>query len=250
MRMLADLSQVQYAAWRAYLVATTPKPQLGKDPQAYHIATIENPDLAKKGYRPVIWGSELPKTFVTDEAGTMYFFDAVIRNEHTETQRITSHPVQTGANKSDHSFSLPAQLTLEIGMSDVMDSYSYQQWGTGDDGSSRSVKAYQTILGWKQKGMPLTINTRLGEYQNMVVVMMSTPDDITTKDGLRCHVTFQEILTFTVSVRKVPYRAAVTETNAKGQKYVKPEEDQGSYLGQVTEAITGEVQDLIDGIRQ
>jgi hypothetical protein len=203
-RVLVDSSYLQYGLWRAISVALTP-----------------NPAVAKGPYRPYVWGAEQPKTFITDSDGVIYYFDAVLRNDHTETQRITQHPVQSGASMTDHSFSLPSQLSLEIGMSDVMDSYTPGQWGTDQSEPTRSVKAYQTILKWKKLGMPLTISTRLGEYQNMIVAMVTTPDDIRTLHGLRCQVTFQQILTYTIEVTKVPLRPAAVTTNNVGTKPAK-----------------------------
>jgi hypothetical protein len=220
-----NMSQLQYAPWRAYLISTTPNPRLTPaSPDWKNGLTSGDPNqkVAKGPYRPYVWGNEQPKTFVTDANGTIYYFDAVIRNDHTENQRITQHPVQSGASMCDHSFSLPSQLTLDIGMSDVMASYTPGQWGSEEDDAksdpTRSVKAYQTILKWKKLGMPLTVSTRLGEYQNMIVAMITTPDDIRTLHGLRCIVTFQQILTYTLAVTYSTARGDVLTKNNLGSK--------------------------------
>lgn len=50
-----------------------------------------------------------------------FYFDAFLREDHELGIRITEHPVQNGANISDHAYSLPVRLTLEILVSDAMD---------------------------------------------------------------------------------------------------------------------------------
>ena len=95
-------AEIQYAPWRAVMVAITP-----------------NPRVSGEAYRPIGWAQKHPQTFIEDPDGNLWYFDAVMRLEHLESQRVTQHPVQTGANITDHSYAQPAQLTLDIGMSDV-----------------------------------------------------------------------------------------------------------------------------------
>ena len=201
---LLDTSSLQYAPWQAYLMLTTP-----------------NPEVAPSAYRSSGWGQESPNTFIEYD-GKLWFFDAVIRAEHMQAQRITQHPVQTGANISDHSYSMPAALTLEIGMSDVMDSFAVGQWGTDQSEPTKSVQVYQTLVQWKNLGEPLSITTRLGTYKNMVIATISASDDIKTLYGLKAIVTFQQIFTATVTVEKTSARPAVTEENKLGNKEVVP----------------------------
>lgn len=200
-----DSSRLQYAAWRAFLVATNP-----------------NPQVAPGAFRPPGWGKEQPKTFIEDEEGNFWFFDAVIRQEHSESQRITQHPIQTNASISDHSYALPAQLTMEIGMSDVMDSYISGQWGTDSSSPTRSVMAYETLKKWKSFGVPLIISTRLDIYQNMVVQSISAPENINTLYGLKCLVTFQQIFTASIKAEKTNLRPSVGPENPKGAENVTP----------------------------
>ena len=57
-----------------------------------------------------------------------FFFDAVLNVSTEHTAVVTSHPVQTGANISDHMYLEPVQITMEIGMSDCMASMVRGQW--------------------------------------------------------------------------------------------------------------------------
>jgi hypothetical protein len=104
---------------------------------------------------------------------TTFFFDAVQRVDHNEEVVITKHPVQSGAALTDHAFSLPAQVTLEVGFSDAMDSY---QSGQYSGGSSKSVTAYQTFQQIKDLHLPCTLATRLAQYTNMMIVQLRAPE--------------------------------------------------------------------------
>jgi hypothetical protein len=126
---------------------------------------------------------------------TNYLFDAVLQTTHNTRRQITSHPVQFGAAISEHSYQLPAELTIEIGMSDVMETPLMtvaldHDYGSGD---GKSVNAYQKFLELQKKGQPLSVNTRLFNYKNMVIEGISVVDDYTTSHSLRCSISLKEI---------------------------------------------------------
>lgn len=202
---LIDTSSLQYKPWQVIQTVITP-----------------NPQIAKTAFRPPDWGREQPLNYIEDDEGTMWFFDAVLKLLHNHSQRITQHPVQTGANITDHSFSLPARLTMEIGMSDVMDSYIPSQWGSDASEPTKSVMAFQTLLDWKNNGVPLLIRTRLNIYENMVIANIHAPEDFKTRYALKALVTFQQIFTTELQKAKVSTRPAVTEASNLGNKQNTP----------------------------
>lgn len=187
-----DQSSLQYAPWRVFATMTTAGVGLDRGP-----------------YRPDVWEPNSPQTMITDKNGQKYVFDAILKLDHTSGRKVTDNPVQNGANISDHSYQMPSTLTIDVGMSDSMDSYRLSQWGSNSGLSSptKSVKAYQQILKWQQSGDPLTIDTRLGTYTNMVVETVSAPDDYTTKHGLKCMVSFKQIIVAEVA-EEAPNQAA------------------------------------------
>lgn len=173
---------------------------------------------AKGPFRPNEWDSVsaeqvAARTSISDGT-TAYFFDAVMRIEHLTSTRITEHPVQTGANISDHAFELPARISLEIGMSDVLDVYKKGQFS---DYSSKSVSAYQVLESLRKKRLPLTVTTRLNTYYNMLIENIMAPDDFKTTFGLRAIVHLRQIITAQVpKVQVVSKRKQVTDTTNKG----------------------------------
>uniref|UniRef100_A0A6M3M430 Dit-like phage tail protein N-terminal domain-containing protein n=1 Tax=viral metagenome TaxID=1070528 RepID=A0A6M3M430_9ZZZZ len=189
-----DFTDLQYTPWRIITAAYAPPPSISGQPFQNTIS---------------------PRTIIQDENGEYWVFDAVIKLEHNESQRITQHPVQLGANITDHSYALPAKLTMEIGMSDVMEGYLPGQWGDDISSPPRSVAAYLQLVSWKDLGMPLTITTRLKDYHNMVVAFITAPDDKTTAHGLKCMVTFQQI--FVAAVSSTPGDSAIGQVTGQTQ---------------------------------
>lgn len=162
------------------------------------------------GYRPRTWGSSLADplqmVLVKTNIGGL-FFDAIMSTETEEQLTITSHPVQSGANISDHAYREPTRITIEIIMSDVM---ACRQPGQFNSFLEKSVTAYRRLLDLQRSRIPCSVQTRLGTYQNMLIEHIGAPDDAATREGLRCTVTLREVLVAQVGVTKVSARAWTT----------------------------------------
>lgn len=142
-----------------------------------------------------------------------YFFDAIIDTQHTHTAKITKHPVQTGANVTDHIYMEPVSVAMTIKMSDVMSSISPGQFG---DNKSRSVSAYGVLRDLQQLRIPFTVVTRLERYENMVIELLSVDEDYKTMYGLQARVTLSQILVVNVKTVKLTERANVTDSTSLG----------------------------------
>lgn len=123
---------------------------------------------------------------------TAYVFDAIIRTEHSQKLEYTRNPIQTGAPITDHAYVMPSTVTVEIHMSDAMQSYVVGQWA---DNESRSVSAYQTLLRLQSSRQPIALFTRLNQYENMLIADVYAVEEHDNRYGLRAMVTFAQILT-------------------------------------------------------
>jgi hypothetical protein len=185
------------------------------------INELEAPALeapqASGPWRPPQWTPGPALTSVTDARGNLYVFDAVIQSEHQRAARKAEHPVQTGANLSDHIFILPARVVLEIGMSDAMDSFESGMWTAA---SSKSVSAYQQLKTLWENRQPLTVTTRLDTYQNMFIMNISSLDNAKTRYGLKALIAFEEMFTGSVSSSPVAdsARPQTTDSSSEGSK--------------------------------
>jgi hypothetical protein len=156
---------------------------------------------------------------------TVYVFDSPLNIEYNENVEITKNPVQTGAALSDHAYTIPPTITLEFKMSDAMQSFTAGQWATT---ASRSVSCWQTMETLKNAKQPVSIATRLNTYMNMMIKSLWSKDERDTRYGLRCRITFEQILT-----------AQITNTNnslsfpsSSGNNTTVPQATGSNTLGQ------------------
>ena len=140
----------------------------------------------------------------------VYVFDGVLQLDHAQEMVLTAHPVQSGANISDHAFIKPARVSMDILMSDAMDSYTAGQWSGAQ---SKSVNCYQTMLGLEQARTLCIVTTRLNTYYDMVISSINTRDDNKTKHGLRATITFQQIFMAQVTTSNSNWSARPNDTS-------------------------------------
>jgi hypothetical protein len=137
------------------------------------------------------------------------FFDAVLRLEHTSTLTITQHPVETGAAITDYAYRNPAQLIMDISMSDVMSDWVEGQFVGG--GQSRSVNAFQLLKAIQNSRVPVSVITRLNNYDNMLIETIVSTDTKDTQFGLKATVTLKEIFVVYVTTVKISARPQTTD---------------------------------------
>lgn len=169
-----------------------------------------------------------------------FFFDAYLRLDHTRKTKITQHPVETGAAITDHAYVEPAELIIEVGMSDACVSYIQGQF---NQKYTRSVSAIDTLWKLQEQRIPMDVLTRLKLYRNMLIEVISVPDDWQTINGLKATVTLREIEVVQVktvtmnskaSSSKNPQKTATT--NKGTQQVTKPNQ---SVLKQTTNLLKG-----------
>lgn len=187
-----------------------------------------SPMASSVGYRPSQWGNVdscflvKPKSPRANIGGL--FFDAIMNTSINNKLTVTSHPVQGGANISDHAYMEPVEISMEVAMSDAMDSYAYGQFQSV--GMTKSVCAYKMLCELQASRVPMVVTTRLGTYQNMVITDINPQDDVSTLYGLRCSVAMRQVLMANVTnEEKVSARPWVSGSGSS-TKEVQPVEKQ------------------------
>lgn len=162
------------------------------------------------------------QTYISDPTNAIsYIFDAVLEISHNTRRQITSHPVQFGASIAEHSYQEPAEVVLQIGMSDSMQTfngltplttYSIHDYGA----SNKSINAYKEFLKLQKSGNPLSLTTRLYSYTNMVIEEISVTDDYRTANALKCRISFKEVFIGKLGEAKISiYSHSSTSTSEK-----------------------------------
>ncbi len=137
-------------------------------------------------------GTDYVSSYEGQQTQQNYYFDAVFTAEHSTTRQITEHPVQWGAAIADHSYQLPAIVTLQIGMSDAMQSFDDLLYKK-DTGLGKSVNAYQMFVNLQKTGQPIDLQTHLAEYKNMIITNISAVDTNKTYTALRATITLKQV---------------------------------------------------------
>jgi hypothetical protein len=179
------------------------------------------------------FSSAAGSTVVLPSSPTLYAFDADFAIDHEQQLRRTEHPVQTGASISDHAFIVPARLSMDIGMSDLID--AYYSPSTWQGSPSKSVSAYQTMLALMFSRIPFSITTRLRTYQNMIVENLAPREHVKTSHGLRMRIEFGQI--FVANITTIPASARPQETVNTNQGSVNAENPTPTQVSQ--NSITG-----------
>lgn len=199
-------------------------------------AEVNSPASAPQAGTPAPWrppqwanGSPALTMTATDPVTlntTAYVFDSVMKIEHISPVVLTQNPVLTGANVNDHAYVLPAQVIVEIGMSDAMQSFSPTLW---IDGPSRSVNAYQTLVAIRSALQPVQLSTRLNDYDNMLIANIRAEDDASTTYGLRAIITFEQVIFATLESSS----SGLVGSSGTNPVSTVPQTTQSTVVGQV-----------------
>jgi len=116
-------------------------------------------------------------------------FDAMITENPSFTAELTSHPVEDGADVTDHFRRNPDKLTMVVFITNTP--ILPEQQGIPD----RDIQIFEDLLRdiWAV-GEPLTVITGLRTYENMVLLEVSTTRDPSTGQALSINLNFQEIV--------------------------------------------------------
>lgn len=113
-----------------------------------------------------------------------------ISESATDKLTITKHPVQQGANISDHAYKEPSELTVSI-----MSSASLTK--TLDE-------IYQEFLKLQNDRVPFEVVTGKRSYSNMLIASIGQTTDKLTENALALTITLTEVIIVDVVAKTVP----------------------------------------------
>lgn len=114
---------------------------------------------------------------------------------HAGDVEVTDHPVEQGANISDHMRPKPRTLAISGMVSDapIVDNSNGTAgpFNLGDPGPAET--AYSVLEGRRKAGKLHTVVTKLNTYQNMALTYVSEPRDAQSGDALNFTLNFKEV---------------------------------------------------------
>ncbi len=119
-------------------------------------------------------------TLLFDNNGLDFIeIDATPQETHSHTLEVTQHPVERGADISDHARPKADMLPLDCAVSDTE--------------AGRSSDIYERLRLLQDKAVLMTVITTLRTYDNMILQSLSTTRTAKDAGGLRFTVIFQQI---------------------------------------------------------
>lgn len=169
------------------------------------------------------------------------YFDGIMQTEHVRRVKPTQYPVQTGVQMTDHAIIEPAELTIDVMMSDA-ETHTYTSMNPLLNaiyqaaqtvmmyknlsslcklppailGDGRAAMTWRTLEAMLISRVPIHVDTRLEQYDNMIITEINAPDDVKTLNAFRCTIRMQEIFYAEAAETKTSARAAATNSQTSG----------------------------------
>jgi hypothetical protein len=101
--------------------------------------------------------------------------DVFVSEKHESALEITLNPVEFGADITDHAYSQPKKVMLDVA-------------------DSSAALTYQALVRFQESRIPFTLVTGLDIYRNMLIARLEADRDREFSNVLRCKVDLQEVI--------------------------------------------------------
>lgn len=117
--------------------------------------------------------------------------DAALREEHSFEADVSEHPVESGADVTDHVRARPPVVSIEGIVSDTPLADDVIAARTA--GETPSVEARARLFDIWNRREPITVETTVAVYTNMVMQSFSITEDADTGEACRFRATLKQI---------------------------------------------------------
>ena len=120
--------------------------------------------------------------------------DVTISEFHSDEVTVTTHPVDTGAQISDHAYKQPATVVCSFGWSNSSRLLNSVLDGSIFRGLESANDFYKRLLKMQEERQQLKLSTGKRVYDNVIITKIQTTTTVDTENAAIIEVTFQEIL--------------------------------------------------------
>jgi len=130
--------------------------------------------------------------------------DATLRETHSTTVTATSNPVELGADITDNAAVEPVQLELQVAVSDtplglaaftgLVDTVTGLFGSSTTNNLTRSQAAYNTMVEIQNQREPISVQTKLKLYENMLITNISVSQDKDTSRIVMMNISLKEMI--------------------------------------------------------
>jgi hypothetical protein len=109
--------------------------------------------------------------------------NVTLEEVNVDNMTITDHPVETGAQISDHAFMLPAEVQMTCGWSNST---------AKDETYARTV--YQALLALQRSRQPFNVSTGKRQYRNMLIRTLMVTTNAESENTLMVIASLRQVL--------------------------------------------------------
>lgn len=135
---------------------------------------------------------------------------ATLEEIHNSTVQITEHPVELGAEITDHAFKKPDEVVLRCAWSNSSPQAllgTVQRLFSGElSGADYVSDVYSQLRELQDKRKPFDIVTTTRRYQNMLITALQVTRDQKTGNALVCTATCREVIIVQTKATTLPPR--------------------------------------------
>ena len=128
-----------------------------------------------------------------------FIADVTVREVHLDQLRIVDHPVEQGAEITDHAYKRPVRVTITLG-------YSNSSYQSGGD-PNYVQEIYAAFLALQASRQPFDILTGKRAYNSMLAESIAVETDEKSEDSLHMIVSCRQIILVTTQTVTVPNQA-------------------------------------------
>lgn len=125
-----------------------------------------------------------------------FIADVTVEEMHSDELEITDHPVEIGADVSDHAFKRPATVLIRAGWSNSSPE--------ADGDPNYITDTYEQFLALQASRQPFDIITGKRAYTHMLVKRLTTKTDQATADVLLLEIECREVILVSTQTVQVP----------------------------------------------
>ena len=163
-----------------------------------------------------------------------YEIDVTTDETHTFDSMVTTSPVESGSDITDNVKLSPDSVTLTGIVSDTPFGQLAERRANEEVSKTYSTFALELLLEIREKREPVTVETTIRKYENMVLESLSVPVNVRTGDSLQFTATFRRIRI--VSTERSTVRVEVPRAKRKVKRGSEQVDD-----AEPTAATTAEV---------
>lgn len=160
--------------------------------------------------------------------------DVIISEMHTDEVVVTQHPVDVGAQVTDHAYRQPATVICTFGWSESSRTINSLFDGSFFRGAQTIDDIYKLLLKLKDERQPLKLSTGKRTYDTVIITKIQTSTTADTETSAIIEVTFQELI---LARSKTVYLASIQKDPSK----TGGESDRGDQYADTVRQMTNSV---------